>query len=223
MMDHTRRQLWLRWVIANSLGEMIGLGATFAVAAFYFTTMQGQPGAESVVAGFLVAVASGGIEAAVVGLAQWWAMHPIFLTISLRSWCLATLVGALLAYLLGYLPSTLMSLAEETTQAQPAAEPPQVVVMLLAAGMGLVGGAVLSFAQWLVLRKPVQGSWIWIPANMGAWALGMPLIFWGIDTAQKGQPAWQAVLIIAVSLLAAGAAVGAVHGAALVRLAKQTN
>ena len=46
-----------------------------------------------------------------------------------------------------------MSMGEASGSSGPATEPPQWVVLLLTAGMGAVGGAVLSFAQWLVLRK----------------------------------------------------------------------
>jgi hypothetical protein len=85
-----------------------------------------------------------------------------------------------------------------------------------------VGGAVLSFAQWMVLRRHVSGAGIWVPANMLAWMLGMPVIFWGIDAAMLGQPLWQALVIISFALLASGAVVGAIHGAFLVRLAGQS-
>jgi uncharacterized protein involved in exopolysaccharide biosynthesis len=37
-----------------------------------------------------------------------------------------------------------------------ASEPPQALVLLLAAGMGLVAGLIVSFAQWRVLRKQVE-------------------------------------------------------------------
>jgi hypothetical protein len=57
---------------------------------------------------------------------------------------------------------------------------------------------------------------------MLAWLAGMPLIFWGIDAAQAGQPLWLGVLLFAGDLLLAGAVVGAIHGAFLVRLAGQT-
>lgn len=46
----------------------------------------------------------------------------------------------------------------------------------------------------------------------------MPVVFWGIDMAQKGQPLWQSVLLMALALLAAGAVVGAIHGAFLVQI-----
>jgi hypothetical protein len=218
--------LWLRWVAANAFGELVGLGMTLAVGAYFITRLGNLPGLIFVLVSFAVAVASGAIEACVVGLAQWWAMHTWFPRVSRRSWWLATLLGALAAYVLGYLPSTIMNIGEQASAASPASaapmtEPAQWVMLLLAAGMGAVAGAVLSFAQWLALRRSVPGSGLWIPANMLAWMAGMPVIFWGIDVAQKGQPLWQAALIMAATLFAAGAVVGAIHGAFLVRLARK--
>ena len=93
------------------------------------------------------------------------------------------------------------------------------LVLLLAAGLGAVGGAVLSFAQWLTMRKKVARASLWIPANMLAWLVGMPLIFWGIDAAQKVTGLLALVLLMAGVLFLAGLAVGAIHGAFLVRLA----
>ncbi len=210
--------LWLRWVAANALGEMVGLGATTAVIALAFSGLDEQAGVGSVLLLFLLAVASGAIEATVVGLGQWWAMHPWFPAITRRAWWLATLIGALIAYVLGYLPSTLMSLGSDTSQSQ-ITEPPQWVVLLLAAGLGAVAGAVLSFAQWRALRSRVPRAGWWVPANMLAWAAGMPVIFWGIDAAQKVDSLAQMILLLAGFLLLSGAVVGGIHGAVLVRLA----
>jgi len=220
-----KSKLWLRWVGANALGELFGLGGTAAVGVLALSSLGSQPGIGSVLLTFAVAVASGAIEATVVGLAQWWAMHPWFPAITRRAWWLGTLGGALAAYVLGYLPSTVMSLGEQAGGADlvstpAAAEPAQWVVLLLAAGMGAVAGAVLSFAQWLVLRKKVAGAGLWIPADMLAWLVGMPVLFWAIDAAQKGQPLAESLLLMVAALLLAGAAVGAIHGAFLLRLAR---
>lgn len=220
--DTDKRLLWLRWLAANAFGELLGLGLTFTMIALVLSNLDNQESIEGVLVSFLVAVASGAIEATLVGLAQWWAMSPWFPAISRRTWWLATLVGALVAYVLGYLPSTLMSLGEEASQSQMV-EPPQWMVLLFAAGLGAVAGAVLSFAQWLALRKKVSGAGWWIPANMLAWLAGMPLIFWGIDAAQRRQPLTEVVLLLAGCLLLAGAVVGAIHGVALVRLAGSTS
>lgn len=221
-MNTNRRTLWLRWVAANAVGEMLGLGLTFAVGVLAMSRLGDQAGVAAILLSFAIAVGSGVIEATLVGLAQWWAMRPWFPAITRRAWWQATLVGALIAYVLGYLPSTLMSLGEQAAEAAPMAEPPQWVVLLLAAGMGAVGGAVLSFAQWLAMRRTVERAGWWIPANMLAWLCGMPIIFWGIDAAQKGQPIFEAVLLLAAVLFVTGAVVGAIHGAFLVRLARQS-
>lgn len=84
--------------------------------------------------------------------------------------------------------------------------------------MGAVAGAVLSFAQWLVLRKAAARAGWWIPANMLAWFFGMPIIFWGIDAVQKVQSLGGALLLMALALLLAGVVVGGIHGVFLVRL-----
>lgn len=214
-------QLWSRWTLANALSEMIGLGLTFVITGLFFSRLGDQNTLPSILLSFVVAVLSGAVEATFVGLAQWRAMQPWFPSISRFAWWRATLVGALIAYVLGYLPSTLMSMSEATANAAPAAEPEQWAVLLLAAGMGGVGGAVLSFAQWLALRGSVKGAGIWIPANVVAWLFGMPVIFWGIDLAFKMSALWQSVLAMAGTLFMAGAIVGALHGFFLVRLANE--
>lgn len=217
-----KRMLWKRWVIANGFGEMFGLGLTFAVGALVISSLGDQQSVATILITFLIAVASGAIEATFVGLAQWWAMHPWFPMIRRSAWWLATLAGALLAYVMGYMPSTLMSLGEQASQAQtPVQEPAQWIVLLLAALLGAVGGAVLSFAQWISMRKKVARASIWIPANMLAWMVGMPLIFWGIDISQKLDGLVWMVLFIAGVLLLTGLVVGGIHGVFLVQLADQ--
>ena len=180
-MGYGRANLWLRWMAANALGELVGLGATFAAIGLLVPQIENGSVA-GVLLAFGVAVASGAIEATVVGLAQWWAMHPWFPAVGRTAWWRATLLGALVAYALGYLPSTLMNVGEAAGQGAPA-EPPMWVTLLLAAVLGAVAGAVLSFGQWLVLRRSVCRAGVWLPANVLAWACGMPLIFWGMDVA----------------------------------------
>ena len=217
----SKKQLWGRWILANALSEMIGLGLTFAITGLFFSSLGEQNSVGSILLSFAVAVLSGAVEATIVGLAQWWAMGPWFPSIKRFAWWRGTLIGALIAYVLGYLPSTLMSFGEATSATAPAAEPAQWIVLLLAAGMGALGGAVLSFAQWLAMRGRVRGAGIWIPANMLAWLFGMPVIFWGIDLAFRMSALWQSVVVMAGTLFVAGAVVGSIHGLFLMRLADQ--
>jgi len=211
-------KLFQRWTLANALAELFGLGLTFAITGLVFSKLDGQGTVASILLSFIFAVMSGAVEATVVGLGQWWAMKPWFPMVDRFGWWRGTLIGAMIAYVLGYLPSTLMSMGEAANQSASMEEPAQWIVLLLAAGMGAVGGAVLSFAQWLELRDKVEKAGIWIPANMLAWAFGMPVIFWGVDMAFKMNATWQSVFVMAGSLLAAGGIVGAIHGAFLVKL-----
>jgi len=216
-MNKKKNALWFRWTAANALAEMAGLGATFATIGLLVSRINTQQ-MTGILLAFLLTVLSGAIEATLVGFAQWWAMHPWFQTIGRFAWWRATFIGALLGYVLGYLPSTLMGMSEAATQTVQV-EPPEWMTLLLAAGLGIAAGAVLSFAQWLVLRKKVKKAGLWIPANMLAWAVGMPIIFLGMDIAFKMSEAWQLVLVILGTLLAAGLFVGAIHGRFLVVLA----
>lgn len=224
--EHGRRgsSLYRRWVGANMLSEAVGLGLTLGLTGLVMARLEAFTGLAAVLLSFTAAVASGAIEATIVGLAQWWAMRPWFPQVGRFAWWRATLIGALLAYVLGYLPSALINLTQTTTDttAAPVAEPPQTVVLLLAVGLGAVGGAILSFAQYLTLRGKVARAGRWIPANMLAWAVGMPIVFWAIDLAFKLPALWQSVALMAVALLVMGAVVGAIHGVALVRMAAET-
>jgi hypothetical protein len=215
----TKKVLWLRWTIANALSELVGLGTTFATIGLLTAKVENQQ-ITGILLSFAIAISCGAIEATAVGLAQWWAMHPWFPTIGRVAWWRATLIGALVGYVLGYLPSTFMSIGEVATQA-PMTEPPQWVTLLLAAGLGAVAGAVLSFAQWRVLRGKVERAGLWIPANMLAWAFGMPVIFWGMDLAFTTSDVWQSAIVISSALLAAGILVGIIHGRFLIILAEE--
>lgn len=216
-----KNQLWSRWTLVNAFSELFGLGLTFLITGLVFSKLDRLGTMTGILLSFVLAVASGAIEATFVGLAQWWAMSPWFPSIERFAWWRGTMIGALIAYVLGYLPSTLMNMGEATASSAPMVEPPQWIVLLLAAGMGAVGGAVLSFAQRLVMRGKVKRAGAWIPANMLAWTFGMPVIFWGIDMAFKMSALWQSVALMALTLFIAGAIVGGIHGLFLVRLAEK--
>lgn len=214
--------LYPRWIVANAVGELIGLGGTFLVAAAALPATAAIDGVAGVLAGFVVLVASGTFEATVLGLAQHRAMHPWFPGLRRGAWWRATLFGALIAYAFGYLPSTLMR-ATEQAGAAPASEPPAWITLVLAAALGMVAGAILSAFQATALRHQVAGAGRWIAANAAAWAAGMPVIFLGMDLAFHAGGIAPAAVTIAATLLIAGALVGAIHGRTLLQLAHARN
>ena len=211
-------RFWIHWVIANAWAEFIGLGAV-AGAGFLAVSRLGEP--SSVAAALLLAavfVGLGAIEGLVVGFAQARVLRRVFP--QLTGWIRATVAGAIASWCLGMLPSTVMSgLATE-----PGAAPPEIgqpVRLLLAAGLGLVAGPLLAAFQWRRLRLVVPRAGWWLPANAVAWALGMPIIFHAAHFAAGQVSRLQAVGAVGMSLLLAGAVVGAVHGAFLVALLRR--
>jgi hypothetical protein len=213
------RSLWIRWVGANALAELLGLGATFGVGVFLFTRL-GQPQGLAALGMLLLTTATGVLEGTIVGLLQWSVLRRPFPQVTRRAWLVATLVGALIAWFLGSLPATLMDMGADQAQA-PAQEPETWLMLLMAAAMGLVLGLILGLPQWRVLRRAVGRAWVWLPANSVAWALGMPIIFAAVDLAYRVASVWGAVGVMALALAITGAAVGAVHGLALVWLASR--
>lgn len=207
-----------RWVLANTVGEVLGLGGT-GLLAWLVLGRSGEPAAVGAVLGaFAVAVVSGAVEATVVGLLQHRAVHPWLPALTRRAWWWATLWGALTAYVLGYLPSTVVRLVEVSDGGAPVAEPPQWVVLLAAAALGLVAGGVLAWAQALTLRHHVARARRWVPANMLAWAVGMPVVFLGMDLAFRDGGVARTAGVVLATLATTGAVVGVINGSFLTRM-----
>jgi hypothetical protein len=62
-----KKTLWVRWIIANALGELFGLGMTFGVAVLLFTRIGDTGSVLVILLTFTAAVASGALEATIVG------------------------------------------------------------------------------------------------------------------------------------------------------------
>ena len=105
--------LWRRWVAANALAEMLGLGATFALGVAIFALLGEPQGSLAALGMILLMTSTRAIEGVVVGLLQWSAMRRSFPRITRKAWIMATLIGALVAWFLGSLPSTLMGLGAQ--------------------------------------------------------------------------------------------------------------
>jgi hypothetical protein len=208
------RGIWARWVAANMAAETVGLVVTAAVAVA--VAHLGDSGRGVLVAAAAMAlVAAGAFEGGVVGYAQWRVLRRPLPALSARSWIVVTVLGAVVAWSAGLVPSTLMSMSD-----QGGGEPPLglALQLLLAAAMGLVLGPVLGVPQWWVLRGFVDRAGWWVAANAVAWAAGMPVIF----LVAGRMPADASAVIIVAGVLAGcavtGAVVGAVHGTWLVWL-----
>jgi hypothetical protein len=212
--------LWLRWVAANAVAELVGLGLTGATAVVAFPALMEAEGQAAWALMALMVAGGTLIEGLIVGTAQWLVLRGPLPRLTWRAWAIATGLGAMIAWMLGMLPSTLMSAGAEAAGA-PAPEVSDALMYALAALMGLALGPVLATPQWAALRGHVRRAAWWIPANALAWALGMAVIFAGMGALPQGGVTASAVVIVLLSLAAAGAAVGAVHGLALVWLLRE--
>jgi hypothetical protein len=206
------------WILANGFAESIGLGTTFAVGIRVAPLLEQSTGVLAVAAGVLAAVILGTLlEGVLVGVLQGGVLRRRFVAIGRRDWVVATALGAGLAWLLGMMPSTVIGLLSEEEQTAAAREPGLVVTLALAAGLGLAAGPILGFAQWTVLRRLTGASrWLW--ANALAWAVGMPLIFVGMDLVPWSR-SWMTVTPLLYAWFGVvGGVVGAIHGRFLLKL-----
>lgn len=149
--------LWLRWVLANLAGELAGLGLAGVVGLAVGVAVERLAGSLAPLATAALMVAGGTFEGFTVGLAQWLVIRCPLPLLLRRRWVVATVAGAFIAWVLGALPSTLMSMGGEggTT-----AEPSPAVVYSLAVGLGAVAGAILGGPQSMALRRHVaRAGW----------------------------------------------------------------
>jgi len=111
--------LWLRWVMANSLAETVGLGAAFGIGAILLPYLS-APGILAAIATVAIAVLAGTlIEGTVVGTAQWLVLRRPLPRMKWWAWVLATAAGAFVAWTLGMLPTTLISVGSEAGDSAP--------------------------------------------------------------------------------------------------------
>jgi hypothetical protein len=211
-------KLWLQWILANAIGETVGLGATLLLGAFLL--VQAEPTIGALPAAALGVLAGTVIEGSIVGTAQWLVLRRPLDHMRWRTWVLATALGACIAWTLGMIPSTLLFTAPDSGAATPG-EISDLMIYTLAAAMGIALGSILGAAQWLALRRHLPKAGWWIPTNALAWMLGMVVVFLGTSFIPAGGITVPVALILLLFVVAAGAVVGAVHGLILIWLLHQ--
>jgi len=210
------RGLWLRWVAANAIGEFVGLGAVAGMGFLLFRQFAEPQSWQQAALVAAVFVGLGAFEGFVVGLAQAAVLRRFVPAV--RGWVRATVIGAMVAWAVGMLPSSVASVLGPPSAAT-AHEPPLSLVLLLSAGLGAIAGPVLAAFQWRSLQRALLArAWMWLPANAAAWCLGMPVIFLGAQANEATSNPALIALTVGLALLGAGAVVGAVHGWFLLRL-----
>ncbi len=213
-------RIWRSWTFANAWSELVGLAGSAGLAILVFGTAAPSDTAAILFVACIMIIMATLLEGGVVGFAQWRVLSGTLSQLTARQWIGATVLGAFVAWGLGMLPSTIMSLQETTTEA----DLPELgigLMMGLAAVMGLVLGPVLALFQWLVLRRHLRGAAWWIPAHAVAWAFGMMIIFAGAGSLSTEASLWATGGVLAGTCLLAGTVVGALHGLVLIWLLRE--
>lgn len=146
--------LWLRWVAANAVGELLGLGAVAGIGFLLFRQVTEPQSWQQAALITAAVVGLGAFEGLVVGVAQASVIRRLLPAV--RGWVVATVIGAMAAWAIGMLPSTIAGLLGSPGAAS-APEPPLWLTLLLAAGLGAVAGPVLAALVgavhgWFLLR-----------------------------------------------------------------------
>ena len=191
-----------RWVVATTCGELAGFTIPAIVGATATSVGVGQS------ASMALLVLAGVGEGTALGWAQSRMLRRELPELRSGDWIRATAAGAAVAWTIGMLPSTFSQQLLELW-------PPMLLALGVLAGVVLL--ASIGFAQWLVLRRHVDGSGIWVAANALAWIAGLAVVFAAIGVAPEDSP----VLIAAFGVvggLGMGLMVALVTGLFLVRL-----
>lgn len=215
----TPRGLWLRWVGANGLAELIGLGGSALVGiAIAGATMDTLGGA--LLSALALILAGTLLEGFVVGAAQWLVLREALPELPARRWIVATALGAGIAWTLGMIPATAASLGAgaATAGSETIPEMSEMMVYAMAALMGIMLGPILGFPQAWILHRYVDHAGWWVPANALAWAAGMVIVFFVAGSVPAGALGLGTFLYVGTMLGLAGLVVGAIHGMALLWL-----
>ncbi|MTH67591.1 hypothetical protein GJ743_04290 [Agromyces bracchium] len=132
---------------------------------------------------WLLLVAFGAGEGALLGLGQSLALRGGSAAVPVGGWVAATAGAASAAWAIGMLPSTLADLGVAIDWALP-------VTWVLVGIGGLVLLASIPLAQWPVLAAAgVPRAWRWVPLGMAAWLAGLPFTFAPSPIVDAGTPA----------------------------------
>jgi hypothetical protein len=177
--------LWLTWVVANTVGGLVGEGLTGVVASLQFFVLSSNTSTgptdlfgllRSLVLGVLLMFGSLGVAVWLpLGLAQSLVLCRIIPGFNRRSigrWTRTSIWGGLSATVAGGLMfAVLIIFSVESTR--PAGDDWRIVLYLCLAGLS--GGGVLGFSQWTLLRRYLIVPGWWIGANLVAWGVAVPL------------------------------------------------
>ena len=192
------------WVVACAVAEAIGMTAA-AGAARSATALADRGAAHAAAWGLAIVVVGGLVEGTALGWLQARSLARVLGPIGRRRWLVATVVVAGLGWAAASAPSVLAG-------DDDGAQPPLLLVLVGALGLGVTMGAVLGVAQGWAIRHRVRHPWRWIVGSATGWAFAMPVVFLGASLVPASWSWWLVVPVGTVTGAAAGSVFGATSG-----------
>jgi hypothetical protein len=192
------------WVEACVLAEAVGMTAA-AGAARSATALTDHDIPRAALLGLLLIVLGGVVEGTALGWLQARALARLLGPTGRRRWLLATVLVAGIGWAAASAPA---ALAGDDGGGQP----PLLLVLVGAAVLGTVMGAVLGSAQAWALRHQVRHPWRWVFGSAAGWTAAMPVIFVGATGVDAAWAWWLVLPAGAVTGAVAGALLGLVSG-----------
>ncbi len=197
------RVLRRSWVLACTLAEAIGMTAAAAAARAATALIERDVQGASWL-GLGLVVLGGLVEGVALGVLQSRALASVLDTWARRRWLWGTVLIAGVGWAAASAPAALSSSQSGDTE-----EPALMLVLLGAAGLGTMLGAVLGAVQAWALTGQVPHPRRWILGSAVGWTAAMPVIFLGATTVPASWPTGPVVVIGAGTGLAAGLVLGA--------------
>lgn len=192
----------MKWIASVAAAEALGIGWAAAIGVFAGPLVAHDPSALTRALVFLLVLSIGLVEGGALSLAQASVLARRLPHLRIGEWAIPTVLFSVVGWGAGMGGAAFGDGASASVE-----EPPVPLVLLLAAAVGAIAGALMGAAQWLVLRHHAQHGARWIALQIPGWALAMAAIFAGFVV-----PANDASDAVRV---AAGLAGGALGGALL--------
>jgi hypothetical protein len=216
-MNNTNRFL-LKWIVFVGIGEFFGIACAAGIA-LSSDKLFGEPVTLPAILQHLSgAILSGIIEGGITGYLMWWVLRLRYPNLTAFRWVGATILGAVIAWLLGSVPRIIFAGTPQVPSETPAYDPPAWIMALGGLVMGLVLGLLLGWTQYLALRNVADKRNLWIWANALGWAGGMFFIFLAAGSVEADTPLWFTISLAGLSGITAGLFVGWVTGLFLLKM-----
>ena len=198
--------IFKHWIIANSIGETLGLAGAALISSIAFGAMPESVEPFHLLLFFLLVALAGLIEGGLLGHFQAKTLRHIFDQIPTSIWTMRTMLAGAICWILGASPFVYFSLFVGA-EAVIVQEPSIWMLLLFSALSGLILGGIIGYVQGGLLKKQGVSRWSWGLSSALGWLIGVSIIFLFASLPNEGSSVIAIILLAVLAGLLAGAAV----------------